>query len=66
MDNCYFVPDYLGETSVALVRAIFNRDPAERITMAGMRESEFLRGQPKLEPLPVHHFVPAGPDDEVR
>ncbi len=65
LENNYFIPDYLSASCVELIRAILNRDPAERISMAGIRSSEWLYGQVKLTPLPTYQFVPPEPDVEV-
>jgi hypothetical protein len=65
LENNYFIPDYLSASCVELIRAILNRDPAERISMAGIRSSEWLYGQVKLTPLPTYQFVPTKSGEEV-
>ena len=63
LENNYFVPDYLSVSCVDLIRSILKRDPAERITMAGIRSCEWLHGQIKLSPLATQHFVPSEPEE---
>ncbi len=65
LENNYFLPDYLSGPCIDLIRAILKRDPAERITMAGIRGSEWLHGQVRLQTLPTYQFVPSEPGVEV-
>lgn len=65
LENNYFLPEYLSASCVELIRAILHRDPAERITMAGIRSSEWLYGQVRLTPLPNVQFVPSERGQEV-
>ena len=66
LENNYILPDHLSGPCIDLIRAILKRDPAERITMAGIRGSEWLHGQVRLQTLPTYQFIPSGPGEEVQ
>lgn len=63
LENNYFVPEYLSVPCVELIRSILKRDPAERATMAGIRSSEWLHGQTRLQKLPTYQFIPSEPEE---